>query len=151
MKVRIIKLGKPAYDEYLTLVSRLQNRLSKFVNFEAETLKSYQDREKDSFQVLDLMAKSKREIFVICDERGHDYSTTALAKRFRQFEEDPSVSRVTFIIGGPFGLNEDVRKAAHYTCRFGPGVLPSDLAWLVCTEQIYRSYCVNKNIKYHHE
>jgi 23S rRNA (pseudouridine1915-N3)-methyltransferase len=151
MKLKIVKIGKPAHLEYQTLVERFHTRLKRFVNLETSLLKSYQDRDRDSQEMIAMIRKSSREYFILCDERGKDLSSPELALKISNIEQDPTIERLTFLIGGPYGLNAEVRDACQLKCRFGAGVLPSDLAWLVCTEQIYRAYCINHNISYHHE
>lgn len=58
-------------------------------------------------------------------------------------------SDITFIIGGSFGLSEEVKKISNYKLSFSDLTFPHQLFRLMLLEQIYRCYKIINNETYH--
>ena len=58
---------------------------------------------------------------------------------------------VVIIIGGAFGVSEEVRKRADFVWSFSKLVFPHMLMRVMMTEQIYRAQEILNGGKYHHE
>ena len=58
-------------------------------------------------------------------------------------------SKIAFIIGGSFGVSEDVKKRANYLLSFSKMTFPHQLAKGMLLEQIYRSFKILNNETYH--
>ena len=58
-------------------------------------------------------------------------------------------STLTFIIGGSYGVSEEVKKRVDERLSFGKITLPHNLARVVALEQIYRAFMINGGGKYH--
>lgn len=56
---------------------------------------------------------------------------------------------LAFVIGSSHGLAPAVKQAASHKISLGRITLPHQLARLVLTEQLYRAFAINSNIKYH--
>ena len=56
---------------------------------------------------------------------------------------------VTFVIGGSIGLSSEVIARANYHLSFGKNTYPHQLMRLILMEQIYRSFMIINNHKYH--
>ena len=59
------------------------------------------------------------------------------------------VSDITFIIGGSFGLCDEVKSLGKLKLSFGKLTLPHQLMRVVLLEQIYRAFSISNNGKYH--
>jgi len=78
---------------------------------------------------------------VALDERGQDLTTAGFARL---------LSRETvFVIGGPDGLDESVKKDAALLVRLSSLTLPHALAQVVLLEQIYRGATLLTGHPYH--
>jgi 23S rRNA (pseudouridine1915-N3)-methyltransferase len=78
---------------------------------------------------------------VALDERGKDLTTAGFARL---------LSRETvFVIGGPDGLDESVKKDAALLVRLSSLTLPHTLAQVVLLEQIYRGATLLTGHPYH--
>lgn len=54
-----------------------------------------------------------------------------------------------FLVGGAFGLAEDVLERARYRLSLSPMTLPHEMARLVLAEQIYRAGTILRGEPYH--
>lgn len=57
--------------------------------------------------------------------------------------------KLTFIIGGSFGLSDEVKGMADFKLSLSPMTFPHHLARVVLFEQLYRAMMINANTKYH--
>jgi 23S rRNA (pseudouridine1915-N3)-methyltransferase len=78
---------------------------------------------------------------VALDERGKDMTTEQFATLLRR--------ETTFVIGGPDGLEESVKKDAALLMRLSSLPLPHALAQVVLMEQIYRAATLLTGHPYH--
>ena len=58
-------------------------------------------------------------------------------------------SGITFLIGGAFGLSEEVRARADERISFSPMTFTHQMVRLLLVEQIYRAFKINRGEKYH--
>jgi 23S rRNA (pseudouridine1915-N3)-methyltransferase len=91
----------------------------------------------------------KEDYLVLLDERGKLLTSEGLATFIQQRAND-SVKKIVFLIGGAFGVSDDVVKRANFKWALSPLVFPHQLVRLILSEQVYRACTINKNEKYHH-
>ncbi|MDL2292488.1 23S rRNA (pseudouridine(1915)-N(3))-methyltransferase RlmH [Acholeplasma sp. OttesenSCG-928-E16] len=60
-----------------------------------------------------------------------------------------SNNNITFVIGGSYGLSEEVYKRANYLLSFSKMTFPHQLMRLFLVEQIYRGLMIKINHPYH--
>lgn len=143
MQIHLLKTSKPALD-VSDLVDTYIKRMKPFVSIQHTVCK-----ESELPKKLGTLKKSS-DFLVILDERGKTWSTKQLSEKIRTWTEDPAIKTVTFVIGGPYGVSDEIRKTAHTLWSLSPLTLQGDLAWLLCAEQLYRSYTLLHKIPYHH-
>ena len=78
---------------------------------------------------------------VALDERGRDLDTRAFSKLLSQ--------ETAFLVGGPDGLDESVKKDAALLLRLSSLTLPHALAQVVLLEQLYRAATLLTGHPYH--
>ncbi len=84
---------------------------------------------------------------VSLDEQGQLLTSvefTAMISRLRDEALD-----VAFVIGGPDGHGEALRKAAHFQLSLGRMTLPHGLARILLAEQLYRAMTIMQGHPYH--
>ncbi|MCA9569125.1 MAG: 23S rRNA (pseudouridine(1915)-N(3))-methyltransferase RlmH, partial [Myxococcales bacterium] len=90
---------------------------------------------------------SPREQLVALDERGERLDSHAFAAMLESLTLEGTV---TFLIGGAYGLDPSVRKAASRTVKLSDAVLNHEVARVVLFEQLYRAVTLLEGIPYHH-
>ena len=74
------------------------------------------------------------------------------AEEFSKKLEDAAISgksNAVFIIGGSFGLSEQVKKLSSVRLSMSKMTFPHQLMRVILLEQIYRSYRIIKGEPYH--
>lgn len=86
-------------------------------------------------------------LFVL-DVGGQLISSEELAADFEKIALH-GCSELSFIIGGPFGLSDAVRKRADACISFGRITLTHQMIRLLLLEQIYRAIKISRHEPYH--
>ena len=156
MKITIVAVGQrqPAWaqaavDDYLA-------RFPPDFKVELKEVKAEPRSGKGNDPVQRLMAAEATRIrsaapadgrIVALDERGADWTTEKLASTLGRWRDD-GVSPV-FVIGGPDGLDPDLKKASHAQVRLSSMTLPHAFARVMLAEQLYRAWSMLANHPYH--
>ena len=77
---------------------------------------------------------------------GKPWSTTILSSKLKLWHEENQ--RVTFLIGGPEGLDPTAAKA-HESWSLSPLTLPHPLVRIIIAEQMYRAWSILQGHPYH--
>lgn len=85
---------------------------------------------------------------VALDERGKQVSSVELAELLKTLELR-AIRRAVFVIGGAYGLSDDVRKKGTML-SLSKLTLPHELCRAVVLEQLYRARTIQKGEPYHH-
>ena len=91
----------------------------------------------------------KEDYLVLLEENGKQLSNEELAN-FIQARANESKKNIVFLIGGAFGVSDEVKKRANFQWSLSKLVFPHQLVRLILAEQIYRACSINRNEKYHH-
>ena len=95
-----------------------------------------------------LKAVPKNAYTVLLDVYGKTMSSEDLAKTVAKLEVD-GISDMAFIIGGAFGVSDELRKSVNYKLSFSPMTFTHQMVRLLLVEQIYRASKINRNEPYH--
>jgi 23S rRNA (pseudouridine1915-N3)-methyltransferase len=90
-----------------------------------------------------------RDMPICLDEKGKEMTSVQLSKQLRKWTEEPNLTPC-FIIGGPFGLSEEIKQAARFKISLSKMTLPHELARTVLLEQLYRAASILIGSPYHH-
>lgn len=94
---------------------------------------------------------SPGDFLIVLDERGVSFSSKTLATKMQHWVDDPGVRCLRLVVGGPHGHTEALRDQAHLLMRLSDATLPTELAWLLLHENIYRAMTLIRGLPYHHE
>ena len=84
---------------------------------------------------------------VACEVGGRCMSSVEFADWVQRLRE--AATDVAFVIGGAYGLAEDLSKRATARVSFSSWTLPHELARLVLAEQLYRAGTILRGEPYH--
>ncbi len=156
MKIIILQVGKAKENEVQMLCDEWIKRLSPFLRIEIKTLKETSPSKtfpidrciaEEGKGILD--AVDKDSFVVALDEKGREMKSIEFAD-FLATKQDEGRT-VTFIIGGAFGLSDEVKKRADILMSMSKMTFTHQMVRLFLLEQIYRGFCIIKGKEYHHE
>ena len=88
-----------------------------------------------------------RALVVVLDRSGTAWSSDELARRLERWRE--GAVPVALVVGGAFGLDPEMVRAATHRWSLGPLTLPHELARVVVLEQWYRAWTILRGEPYH--
>lgn len=122
---------------------------------EADLVERYGKRIGRDWQLTELPEKGGRvpaaanpHIIIALDEKGANWSSEELAKKFGKWQMD-GVGEVRFLIGAADGLTREERDSADYLLAFGKATWPHLMVRAMLAEQIYRATTILANHPYH--
>lgn len=148
--IRIICIGKIKEKYFIDAINEYQKRLSKYTKLEIIELPDF---DADINTILkkesELILKHiKDKSYVITLEiEGNELSSIELSKKIDNILN--TNSDITFIIGGSYGLSDEVKNISNYKLSFSKMTFPHQLFRVILLEQIYRSYKILNNETYH--
>ncbi len=87
-------------------------------------------------------------VIVMLDERGKDFSSPDFASWIGK-QRDIGTP-ITFVLGGAYGLDEQVRSKATLVFRLSSMTFPHELCKVVFLEQLFRAHAILSGTGYHH-
>ena len=150
--MNIIAIGKKHEKWVLNGIELFEKRLKKPFNLNWDILphSNFAEEKAREEETQRILAKIKPSDFVILlDERGKNISSPELAKIL----SNGFVNSQNFVIviGGAFGVSEELRKRANFVWSLSKLVFPHQIVRLILVEQIYRAQEISSGGKYHHE
>ena len=85
---------------------------------------------------------------IVLDVGGEEMSSEKFSARIDRLML-MGESHIAFLIGGPFGLSDELRQRADLRLSFSQFTLPHQLIRLFLMEQIYRSFKISRHEPYH--
>ena len=149
--IKIICVGK-LKEKYLSdACSEYLKRLQKYANIEViELLDEKIDEEKQALQKeKEKLEKyiNPKDYIITLEIEGKELSSLELADKLNQVLIQNS--NITFIIGGSYGIHSDIKNRADFKLSFSKLTFPHQLFRVLLLEQLYRSYKILNNEKYH--
>ncbi len=102
---------------------------------------------KESSEILKVAEKHKG-YNILLDISGKKLSSEQMAKEIEKVTVR-GMSTINFIIGGSYGVSDEVRKRSDLRLSFSDMTFPHQLMRLILLEQIYRWFSILGNSKYH--
>ena len=97
-----------------------------------------------------LLTKLKpRHTLVVLDERGQSVSSPGLAANIERWGNS-GTDRLQIVVGGAYGLTEEMRQKAQWVWSLSPLTFPHPLVRLILLEQLYRAFTILHHQPYHH-
>lgn len=147
MKIVCIAVGKKHDPTLVAAIAEFEKRLLGFCDFSWQFIPS-SNKENESTSILKTLKPD--DVVVLLDERGKQWSNQKLADKIEQLQNQ-STKRLAIIIGGAFGVSEEARRRSNYVVALSSLVFPHQIVRLLVVEQLYRTYSILADGKYHHQ
>ena len=157
MKIALLQTGKTT-DKHIAKVADLYTtRIKKYSVFEIITLPDVKNTRNMSVQE-QKMKEGKKVIqsisiddyVILLDEKGKEFRTVEFSEWLGKIFMLPK-KRIVFVIGGPWGISEEVFSRADFRMSLSKMTFPHQLVRLLFLEQLYRVFTIIKGEPYHHE
>lgn len=150
--ITILAVGKKHEAWIEDGVTRYHKRLRapwnvKWVLLPHSTLEGSRAREEESGRILGRVDPS--DYVILLDERGKLLDSPTLSKQIDQLFTEGH--HVVLVIGGAYGVNEQLTSRANLVWSLSPLVFPHQLVRLILIEQLYRAQEIAAGRAYHHE
>lgn len=86
---------------------------------------------------------------ILLDERGEERTSRQLADWLTR-AADEGQRDLTFVIGGAWGLSDDVLRRCSGRMRLSSMTLTHEMSRLLLLEQLYRARTIQRGAPYHH-
>jgi 23S rRNA (pseudouridine1915-N3)-methyltransferase len=106
-------------------------------------LRAEGERFQETLDKLDRQAAGEHTTYVALDSRGEQVTTERLAERWL------GARHLVVMIGGTMGLPNEALTRASQRVAFGRITLPHQMARVVATEQLFRSFRIARGEPYH--
>jgi len=157
MKIVLLHIGKTSEKYIEEGISNFSSRIRKYSAFEIFTLPDIRNtrnmpaREQKIKEAEKILKFLKNDDFLVAlDENGKEFSTL----EFSSWLEKAlalSKKRVVFVIGGAWGLSDEVLQKADLRLSLSRLTFSHQVVRLLFLEQLYRVFTVIKGEPYHHE
>lgn len=144
---------EPWFDEAEKIYLK---KIKPFVPFEIthlKTLKTDRDasEQKKNFEAKVLSEKLTSDDFIVLlDENGKKFNSMEFSKKIRAAGESGK-KRGVYIIGGAFGVNDEIKKRSHLTICLSDMTMNHLVAEIMLLEQFYRALTILNRIPYHNQ
>lgn len=149
--IKIICVGKIKEKYLQDAIKEYEKRLSKYTK-----LSIIEVNDIDNYNIDIILNKEKeliqrhiddRDYVITLEIEGNMLSSEELAQKIDNIFN--SNSNITFIIGGSYGLHQDIKNRSNYKLSFSKLTFPHQLFRVNLLEQIYRVFKINNNESYH--
>ena len=158
MKISIVTAGK-IKEKYLREgIEEFTKRLKPFTQIEFIEIneEKMKDNPSPAEKIATLNAEGQRLLkkvpensyLIVLDVIGKAISSEELSQKIDTLTLNGK-SHLTFLIGGAFGLSEEIRKRADERISFSKMTFTHQMIRLLLVEQIYRAFKISRKEKYH--
>ena len=147
--ITIIAVGKIKEKYYNDATSEYLKRISKFHKINIIEVDKEKDENTSLVKEKEYILKhiKPKDYVIALDIEGKEMNSKTLAFKINEIFNHNS--NLVFIIGGSYGLHEDIKQIANYRLSFSKLTYPHQLFIVILLEQIYRSFKILNNETYH--
>ncbi len=149
--IKIICIGKIKEKFYESAIEEYLKRLKKYTKIEIIELNDINNNsnkiilQKERDLILNKI--NLKDYIITLEIEGKQLSSIELSKKIE--ETFLTNSDITFIIGGSYGLHNDIKNLSNFKLSFSKLTFPHQLFRVILLEQIYRSFKIMNNETYH--
>ena len=146
MKINLVTIAKLKEKFLVEGVSEYLKRIKIFSKINVQEISECRTVEEEGKKLLSQVPRDS--FLIVLDVAGEELTSEKLAEKISELNLR-GVSDITFLIGGAFGLSEEVRQAADFRLSISQMTFTHQMARLIIVEQIYRAFKINRGEPYH--
>ncbi|MGM9802543.1 MAG: 23S rRNA (pseudouridine(1915)-N(3))-methyltransferase RlmH [Muribaculaceae bacterium] len=157
MKITLAVVGKLSGGYLKQGIDDYTNRLSHYIPFniqyiaDAKCTKNITEAQQKKLEAKNILQTLERSDYVVLlDEHGKEYTSMEFS-RFIERKMATVSKRLVFIVGGPYGFDEEVYARANEKISLSKMTFSHEMIRLIFTEQLYRAMTILNGEPYHHE
>lgn len=156
MNIRIICVGKSKESYWKAAEKEYLSRIHRFSKIEVTEVADEKAPDSVNPSEIKILLKKEAErilpalknfdkVYALAEE-GESFSSLGFAGWLKKHERAGSLA---FVIGGSYGLAEEIKSRADGLLSLSDFTFPHRLARIVLLEQLFRSFKINNNQTYH--
>ena len=149
--IKLITVGTIKEKYLKDAIEEYKKRLKKYTNLELIEVKD--EGLVEESKAISLEAEkikkhlSSKDYIITMEIEGKQLSSTEFAEKLNQIQIENS--NIVFIIGGSYGLSDEIKQMSRLHLSFSKMTFPHQLFRVLLLEQIYRSFKIMNNESYH--
>ncbi|HKY97857.1 MAG TPA: 23S rRNA (pseudouridine(1915)-N(3))-methyltransferase RlmH [Gemmatimonadaceae bacterium] len=152
MRLLVAVVGKPRNAALAEAISEYETRAARYWPLEVHEVREERAagmtaaivKEREGARLLERAGAAR---IVACDAGGKSFTSEEFSSWLQKERE--AGRDTAFVIGGAFGLSNDVLSKSAAKISLAPWTLPHELARLVLAEQLYRAGTIVRGEPYH--
>lgn len=149
--IKIICVGKIKETYLKEAIKEYEKRLSKYTKLEMvevmdEGLVEEQIAIKKEQEKIEKYIGPKDYVITL-EIEGKSFTSIELAKKLDTIKQQAGT--ITFIIGGSYGLGEQIKNRSNLALSFSKMTFPHQLFRVMLLEQLYRTFKIQNHETYH--
>ena len=149
--IKLITVGSIKEKYLKDAIEEYTKRISKYTKIEIIEVKDeglVEPQKSISLEEEKILKHINDKDYIITLEiEGKNLSSEEFAEKLDKIQLEAST--ITFIIGGSYGLSQNIKDKAKLHLSFSKMTFPHQLFRVLLLEQIYRAYKINNNESYH--
>ena len=153
LKIKLVVVGNLKESYFREMTNEYLKRIQKFAKIEVKEVPEQSTSSAISIEkIKEIESKNvlnEIEGFsVLLDRNGENLTSEEFASFFNK-KQIQGVSKITFVIGGSYGISEEVQDRFDMLLSFGKMTFPHQLMRVILVEQIYRAMTILNKVQYH--
>lgn len=155
IKINIVAVGRVKEKYFADGIAEFSKRLSRYCDFSIIEIseENYKKTNEGAIEIIKqkegerILPHLKGHIIAMAIE-GEQMSSEGFAEKIKTLS-NMGESVLTFVIGGSYGLSNEIKAKARDKISFSSMTFPHTMFRLMLTEQLYRAFSINAGSAYH--
>lgn len=158
MKIRLITVGKIKDKELQILINSYIEKISHYCNIEIISIREDNYLKDPNIEEQNIILKNEFELIKkyfnnsynisLCIE-GKQIDSIQFSDKLKKLEDMSNYKYINFIIGSSYGLDKNIKNQSNEILSFSKMTFTHQMMQYILLEQIFRSFKIIKNEKYH--
>ena len=157
MKVTLICVGKVKEKFYRDAIKEYEKRLGAYIKLNTIEISDEKVKVENDSEIALVMEKEGNNILSKIKDNQYVITLEILGKNLSSEEFASKIdnlmltgkSDITLVIGGSYGLSDNVKKRSDFALSFSKMTFPHQMMRVVLLEQVYRAYRIITGASYH--